>query len=74
MDRPDPAGHQSVLRRSLVTCGFGCTILGLLLLLAAAVDLVPVEAFQLGGESGYRVIGTIAVLGCIMAALGYLDD
>lgn len=57
-----------------MVCGSFCIIAGILLLMAVAADLMPVSAFQLGGESGYRVIGTIAVLGCIMAALGYLDD
>lgn len=74
MDHSDQQEKRSALRQSLVACGSICTVSGVLLLLGAAVDLIPVSAFQLGGESGYRVIGAIAVLGCIMAALGYLDE
>jgi hypothetical protein len=74
MEDSDQPAKRSVLRQSLVACGFLCTVSGGLLLLGAAIDLVPVSAFQLGGESGYRVIGAIAVLGCMVAALGYLDD
>ena len=62
------------MRRSLVACGTCCIACGLILLALAVIGLIPVAAFSLGGESGFRVIGTLAVFGCIMAAIGYSDD
>ena len=74
MDRDNPLERRGVLRRLLVVIGICGIILGLTLLVGALLGLFPVELFQVGGESGYRVIGTVAVFGCMIAALGYSDD
>ncbi|MBK7421648.1 MAG: hypothetical protein IPJ48_00305 [Propionivibrio sp.] len=45
---------------------FGC--LGLILGLGGLVNL---DDFAIGISSGIRVIGTVAIAGCLLSAIGY---
>lgn len=49
-----------------ILIAIGCTtiIFGLL-------GLIPLEIFALGLSSGIRVIGTLAISGCLLSAIGY---
>jgi len=49
-----------------ILISIGCTtiIFGLL-------GLIPLEIFALGLSSGIRVIGTLAISGCLLSAIGY---
>jgi hypothetical protein len=44
----------------------GCT--GLVL---AAAGFVPAQSFAIGISSGVRVVGSLAVAGCLLSAIGY---
>ncbi len=44
----------------------GCIGLGL-----AASGLIQADAFALGISSGVRVIGSVAIGGCLLSAIGY---
>ena len=35
------------------------------------LGLIPLEIFALGLSSGIRVIGTLAISGCLLSAIGY---
>jgi hypothetical protein len=69
-----PTASRGPVRRGLIACGKVFLLLGLSLLAAVLVDVVPASAFTLGGETGLRVVGGISVLGCIMLAFGYYDE
>ncbi len=34
-------------------------------------ELIPLEIFALGLSSGIRVIATLAIIGCLLSAIGY---
>lgn len=74
MEKPPQIRKRGPLRRSLMACGGLCSSLGIVLLIGVLLGLVSPAAFALGGEAGLRVIGAVAVLGCIMLALGFYDE
>jgi len=46
--------------------GLGCVGLGLV-----TTGLIAIDAFSIGLSSGIRVVGSVAVAGCLMSAAGY---
>ncbi len=46
----------------------------LLWLALGMLGLVPTDAVALGASSGLRTLGSVAVLGCLLAAVGFWDD
>lgn len=44
----------------------GCVALGLVL-----TGLIAIDGFSIGLSSGIRVIGSVAVAGCLLSAAGY---
>lgn len=57
--------------RTLSVLGNALTIIGCLGLLLAVIGVIDVESFAVGISSGIRVIGTVAVTGCLLSAVGY---
>jgi hypothetical protein len=55
----------------LIVVGNALTIVGCCGLLLAAAGLIPVHAFAIGISSGVRVIGSLAIAGCLLSAIGY---
>lgn len=45
---------------------FGCTAL-----LLGILNIFDMELFAFGLSSGVRIIGTIAIAGCLLSAIGY---
>ncbi|MEY2667114.1 MAG: hypothetical protein RLZZ384_1285 [Pseudomonadota bacterium] len=35
------------------------------------IGLIPLDMFALGLSSGIRVIATLAIMGCLLSAIGY---
>ena len=66
--------HRGPIKRTLLACGGCCFGAGVILLAVTVLGLIPANAFALGHESGFRVIGALAVFGCIITAIGYLDE
>ncbi len=64
----------TVVRRLLVRAGIGLTVPSVPFLALAMGGVVNADMFAIGGISGLRTVGSIAVLGCLMAAIGYWDD
>ena len=62
------------VRRVLVALGILIAIPSSLYLLLGIFGLVPVDVFSIRDTSGVRTIGSIAVLGCLLAAIGYWDS
>lgn len=57
--------------RLLVTTGNALAILGCLGLLLAAGGIVNADLFAVGISSGIRIIGSVAIGGCLLSAIGY---
>jgi hypothetical protein len=47
------------------------TILGCLGLLLGVLDIFDMNRFAIGLSSGIRIIGTVAIAGCLLSAIGY---
>ena len=59
------------LNRALIVVGNVLTVTGCTGLLLAATGLIPAQSFAIGISSGIRVIGSLAIAGCLLSAIGY---
>jgi len=55
----------------LILVGNSLTAIGCLGLLLGLSGLIQAEFFAIGISSGVRVIGSVAVTGCLLSAIGY---
>jgi hypothetical protein len=55
----------------LIVVGNLLTVIGCTGLLLAATGLMPAQPFAVGMSSGIRVIGSLAIAGCLLSAIGY---
>ncbi len=55
----------------LILVGNSLTAIGCFGLVLALSGLIQAEFFALGISSGIRVIGSVAVSGCLLSAIGY---
>ena len=55
----------------LIPVGNSLTAIGCVGLVLAASGLIQAEFFALGISSGIRVIGSVAIAGCLASAIGY---
>ena len=57
--------------RLLIVVGNVLTLIGCAGLLLAATGFIPAQSFAVGISSGIRVIGSLAIAGCLLSAIGY---
>lgn len=57
--------------RLLVLIGNSMALIGCLLLIAGVGGLIDMDLFAKGLSSGVRVIGSLAITGCLLSAIGY---
>jgi integral membrane sensor domain MASE1 len=57
--------------KALILLGNSLTVIGGVGLLLALSDIIPAQLFAIGISSGIRVIGSVAIAGCLLSALGY---
>jgi hypothetical protein len=55
----------------LIFLGNSLTLIGCLGLLLGLTGVIDAEFFAVGISSGIRVIGAVAVTGCLLSAIGY---
>ncbi len=55
----------------LIVVGNSLTGIGCIGLVLAFSGLIQAEVFAVGISSGVRVIGSVAVSGCLLSAIGY---
>ena len=55
----------------LIVVGNSLTAVGCVGLLLSLSGLIRAELFAIGISSGIRVIGAVAIAGCLMSAIGY---
>jgi len=65
----------SVARRfickALIRVGNTLTVIGCVGLVLGLLDIIPTQLFAVGISSGIRVIGSVAIAGCLLSAMGY---
>jgi hypothetical protein len=60
-----------VLLRMLVFTGNTLTFIGCLGLALGAIGVVDLDQFAIGISSGIRIVGSVAIAGCLFSAIGY---
>ena len=55
----------------LIRVGNSLTVIGCVGLLLGLMDIIPAQLFAIGISSGIRVIGSVAIAGCLLSAMGY---
>lgn len=62
---------KSLIHRVLILVGNSLTLIGCVGLILGAIGLISVGSFATGISSGVRVIGLVAITGCLLSAIGY---
>ena len=60
-----------LVSRLIALVGNLLTAVGCVGLILGAGGVIPMEAFAIGISSGIRVIGSVAIAGCLLSAIGY---
>jgi hypothetical protein len=63
-----------VLRRLLVRTGITLLVPSIIYLALGMLGLLPTEPLAVGESSGLKTIASVAVAGCLLAAVGYSDE
>jgi len=61
-------------RKACVFSGIGLLILSILLATSVLFGVFELESFALLGHSGVRTLAGIAVVGCLLAAIGFFEE
>jgi len=64
----------SNLKKGFVFLGIFLIVFSVLISLFVLIGLLELNYFEVLGHSGLRSIATIAVSGCLLAAVGYYDE
>ena len=54
-----------------IRVGNSLTVIGCAGLILGLAGAIPLEFFAIGISSGIRVIGSVAIAGCLLSAIGY---
>jgi hypothetical protein len=57
--------------RLVIGLGNALTVVGCLGLVLVAAGAIPPGSLEIGNSSDIRVIGSVAVAGCLLSAIGY---
>lgn len=61
----------NLIQRTLVLVGNALTVIGCLGLVLGAIGVFDLDRIAIGISSGVRVIGSVAIVGCLLSAIGY---
>ena len=72
-EKPEKSANLVVSRlcQSLAVLGNVLAVLGCLALILGVLGVFDMDRFALGLSSGVRIIGTVAIAGCLLSAIGY---
>ena len=65
--------HLTILKKGFVFLGIFLLVLSVLISLSVLIGLLDLNDLEVLGHSGLRSVAAIAVLGCLLAAIGYHD-
>ena len=57
--------------RTVIVLGNSLTVIGCVGLILGLSGIISVDSFSLGISSGIRIIGSVAIAGCLLSAVGY---
>jgi hypothetical protein len=57
--------------RTVIALGNSLTVIGCVGLILGLSGIISVDSFSLGISSGIRIIGSVAIAGCLLSAVGY---
>jgi len=69
-ESPSALSHKRSCQ-AVVFVGNLLTALGCLGIILGVLGIFDMELFSLGLSSGIRIIGTVAIAGCLLSAIGY---
>lgn len=67
-------GRESRVRRILIVTGLILLTPSVIYLLLGMTGLVPTDFLAIGSNSGLRSIASVAVVGCLLTAIGYWEE
>jgi len=62
---------KKLICRSFILVGNSLTLIGCAGLILGLLGLIPIESFAMGLSSGMRIVGSVAITGCLLSAIGY---
>jgi len=62
---------KQLIYRSFILVGNSLTLIGCVGLMLGLLGLIPIEFFAMGISSGMRTMGSVAITGCLLSAIGY---
>ena len=62
---------KKLICRSFILVGNSLTLIGCVGLILGSLGLIPIEFFAMGISSGMRTMGSVAITGCLLSAIGY---
>ncbi len=65
------SGDHAFIFRLLVLVGNSLVVIGCLGLALVASGLVAADLLAVGISSGIRIVGSVAITGCLLSAIGY---
>jgi len=57
--------------RSFILVGNSLTFIGCAGLILGSLGIIPLDFFAMGISSGMRTMGSVAITGCLLNAIGY---
>ena len=57
--------------KTLIALGFFISSISFILITLSLWDLISADLFSFGISSGIRVLGSCAIMGCLLSAVGY---
>ena len=67
-------GRFTIMRRWLRGIGICMLAVAALGTVGVITGAIASDALAIGAQSGFRTLAEIAVIGCLLAAIGYWDD
>ncbi len=64
----------SPAKKVCVSSGIGLLILSIFFVASVFLSIFELESFAILGHSGVRTLAGIAVVGCLLAAIGYFEE
>jgi hypothetical protein len=65
------ANYTRTVFGSMILIGYGLTAVGCVAIALGLVGVFSLDQFAYGLSSGIRIVGSVAIAGCLLTAIGY---